>query len=103
MYDQLLGLNIIDWISILVVIVFQTMLFSIGIQYNKKLINYSAIIVYAGMIIFFFTLFLSDVKTTTQAFSNILNLENFTLVIRLFNGFIVMERTTAMKKYIINN
>ena len=73
----LLGLNIIDWISILVVIVFQTMLFSIGIQYNKKLINYSAIIVYAGMIIFFFTLFLSDVKTTTQAFSNILNLENF--------------------------
>ena len=73
----LLGLNIIDWISILVVIVFQTMLFSIGIQYNKKLINYSAIIVYAGMIIFFFTLILSDVKTTTQAFSNILNLENF--------------------------
>ena len=73
----LLGLNIIDWISILVVIVFQTMLFSVGIQYNKKLINYSAIIVYAGMIIFFLTVFLSDVKTTTQAFSNILNLENF--------------------------
>ena len=73
----LLGLNIIDWISILVVIVFQTMLFSIGIQYNKKLINYSAIIVYTGMIIFFFTLFISDVKMTTQAFSNILNLENF--------------------------
>ena len=73
----LLGLNIIDWISILLVIVFQTMLFSIGIQSNKKLINYSAIIVYAGMIIFFLTVFLSDVKTTTQAFSNILNFENF--------------------------
>ena len=73
----LLGLNIIDWISILLVIVFQTMLFSIGIQYNKKLINYSAIIVYTGMIIFFLTVFLSDVKTTTQAFSNILNFENF--------------------------
>ena len=73
----LLGLNIIDWISILLVIVFQTMLFSIGMQYNKKLINYSAIIVYTGMIIFFLTVFLSDVKTTTQAFSNILNFENF--------------------------
>ncbi len=73
----LLGLNIIDWISILLVIVFQTILFSIGIQYNKKLINYSAIIVYAGMIIFFLAVFLSDVKTTTQAFSNILNFENF--------------------------
>ena len=73
----LLGLNIIDWISILLVIVFQTMLFSIGIQYNKKLINYSAIIVYAGMIIFFLAVFLSDVKTTTQAFTNVLNFENF--------------------------
>ena len=73
----LLGLNIIDWISILVVIILQTILFSIGIQYNKKIINYSAIIVYGGMIIFFFTVFLSDVKTTTQAFSNILNFENF--------------------------
>ena len=73
----LLGLNIIDWISILVVIFLQTILFSIGIQYNKKIINYSAIIVYGGMIIFFFTVFLSDVKTTTQAFSNILNFENF--------------------------
>ena len=52
------------------------MLFSIGIQYNKKLINYSAIIVYVGMVIFFLTVFLSDVKTTTQAFSNILNFEN---------------------------
>ena len=72
----LLGLNIIDWISILLVIVFQTMLFSIGMQYNKKLINYSAIIVYVGMVIFFLTVFLSDVKTTTQAFSNILNFEN---------------------------
>ncbi len=72
----LLGLNLIDWFSIIVVIIFQTMLFSIGIQYNKKLINYSAIIVYVGMVIFFLTVFLSDVKTTTQAFSNILNFEN---------------------------
>ena len=71
----LLGLNLIDWFSIIVVIIFQTMLFSIGIQYNKKLINYSAIIVYVGMVIFFLTVFLSDVKTTTQAFSNILNLK----------------------------
>ena len=29
------------------------------------------------MIIFFLTVFLSDVKTTTQAFSNILNFDNF--------------------------
>ena len=53
-----LGLNIIDWISIVFVFIFQTILFSISIQYNKKLINYSAIIVYTGMTIFFFIVFL---------------------------------------------
>ena len=70
-----LGLNIIDAISFGIVIIFQTLLFSIGIQNNKKLINYSAVLVYAGMIIFFLVIFLSDVKLTTNAFLNILNPE----------------------------
>ena len=73
----LLGLNIIDWLSIVFVIIFQTVIFSKGIQYNKKIINYSAITVYVGMIFFFFVILLSDVKTTSQAFVNILSLENF--------------------------
>jgi NCS1 family nucleobase:cation symporter-1 len=71
------GLNIIDWSAIFIAIIFQTLLFSVGIQYNKKLINYSAIAVYVGMICFFFVVFLSDVKITAQAFSNIINLNNF--------------------------
>ena len=70
-----LGLNIIDAISFGVVIIFQTLLFSMGIQHNKKLINYSAILVYAGMVIFFLVVVLSDVKSTTNAFLNILNLQ----------------------------
>ena len=70
-----LGLNIIDAISFGLVIIFQTLLFSIGIQHNKKLINYSAILVYAGMVIFFLVVVLSDVKSTTNAFLNILNPE----------------------------
>ena len=73
----LLGLNIIDWFSIFFIIIFQTALFSIGIQYNKKIINYSAIIVYVGMIFFFFIVLLSDVKTTTQAFLDVLSIGNF--------------------------
>ena len=73
----LLGLNIIYWFSIFFVIIFQTALFSIGIQYNKKIINYSAIIVYVGMIFFFFIVLLSDVKTTTQAFLDVLSIGNF--------------------------
>jgi len=46
-------------------------------QYNKKIINFSAMTVYAGMLIFFFVVLLSDVKITTEAFSNIFNLNNF--------------------------
>ena len=73
----LLGLNIIDWVSFTIVIVFQALMFSVGIQFNKKLINISAITVYLGMILFFFVVFLSDVKVTAQAFLEILNFGNF--------------------------
>ena len=50
----LLGLNIIDWSSFVIVIFFQAKMFSVGIQFNKKLINISAITVYLGMILLFF-------------------------------------------------
>ena len=40
-----------------VVIIFQALMFSVGMQFNKKLINISAITVYTGMIIFFFVVF----------------------------------------------
>ena len=73
----LLGLNIIDWISFFIVIIFQTLMFSVGIQFNKKLINYSAIIVYLGILLFFFTVFISDVKITSKAFIDILDFKNF--------------------------
>ena len=76
-FTFLLGLNIIDWISFSFVIIFQAIMFSVGIQFNKKLINASAITVYLGMILFFFIVFLSDVKITTQAFTEILNFGNF--------------------------
>ncbi len=73
----LLGLNIIDWFSLFVVIFFQVSMFSIGIQFNKKLINFSAITVYFGMILFFFCTFLSDVKFTSKVFVDALNFTNF--------------------------
>ena len=73
----LLGLNIIDWISFTLAIIFQALIFSVGMQFNKRLINISAITVYAGMIIFFFVVFLADVKVTSKAFLDILNFENF--------------------------
>ncbi len=72
----LLGIDFIDWISFIIVIIFQTLIFSVGINFNKKLINYSAIIVYGGMILFFFGVFLSDVKLTSRAFSELFDYKN---------------------------
>ena len=71
------GLNIIDWCSIVITIIIQTLFFTVGIQYNKKIINYSAITVYVGLLIFFFVVLLSDVKISTEAFSNIFKFTNF--------------------------
>ena len=76
----LLGLNIIDWSAFTISIFLQMYLFSIGINYNKKLINISAITVYIGMIFFLFVVLLNDVKSTTQAFTDILNFRNFLIV-----------------------
>ena len=73
----LLGLNIIDWSAFIISIFLQMYLFSIGINYNKKLINFSAITVYIGMIFFLFVVLLNDVKSTSQAFNDILNFQNF--------------------------
>ncbi len=72
-----LGLNLIDWISIIFATLLQAFLFSSGMLLNKKLIKFSAITVYIGMILFFFSVLLSDVKFTTQAFINSLDYGNF--------------------------
>ena len=72
-----LGLNIIDWSSIVISIILQTFLFSAGMIFNKKLIQFSAVSIYLGMILFFFTVLLSDVKFTIDAFINSINYNNF--------------------------
>jgi nucleobase:cation symporter-1, NCS1 family len=72
-----LGLNIIDWISIIIALGLQTFLFSAGMFFNKKLIRFSAITVYLGMLLFFFSVLLSDVKLTTNAFVKSFNYESF--------------------------
>ena len=72
----ILGLNVIDWTSIIIAILFQSFLFSIGINLNKKIINYSAIIVYSGILFFFFVVLLNDVKSTSTAFAEIFNFNN---------------------------
>ena len=72
-----LGMNFIDWVAIIFTILLQGFLFSVGMKLNKKIIIFSAISVYFGMILFFFSIFLTDVKFTSKAFLNILDLNNF--------------------------
>jgi len=71
-----LGLNIIDWISITLSIVVQVFLFSVGMIFNKRLIKFSAILVYLGIFIFFLAVLLNDVKISSTAFINSLNYQN---------------------------
>ncbi len=72
-----LGMNIIDGFAFIIAIFLQVLLFSKGMNFNRKLINFSALVVYSGMILFFFSILLSDVKFTSSAFLNILDLSKF--------------------------
>ena len=72
----LLGLNIIDWVSFVFTITFQAFLFSKSHQFNRSIIRFSAITVYLGMLTFFLTVFLYDVKTTSLAFVDIFSISN---------------------------
>ncbi len=72
-----LGLNIIDWFAIIFSMIFQGILFSRGMNFNKKLINFSAMTVYFGMLFFFLLILLTDVKIMTGAFLGVLDYSNF--------------------------
>ena len=72
----LLGLNIIDWIAISFTVFSQAFLFSKGHHFNKKIIKFSAITVYSGMLLFFFTVLLYDVKVVGAAFVDIFSFSN---------------------------
>ena len=72
-----LGMNLIDWVAIITAIIFQGFLFSNGMNFNKKIIIFSAISVYLGLLLFFLSVLLNDVKFTSKAFIDVLNFENF--------------------------
>ena len=73
----LMGMNIIDWSSLLLSLVLQIYIFSQGMVFNRKVVNFSAVIVYLGMVFFFITVLLTDVKLTAEAFKQIIKINNF--------------------------
>ena len=82
----LLGLNLVDWISFILAIFLQIYLFSKSHKFNKLIINFSAITVYFGMLLFFLVILSYDYEYVTEAFVNI-----FT-----FNNFFVRENIVAL-------
>ena len=75
----LLGLNIIDWASFIFTILLQGYLFSHSHKFKKKIINFSAITVYFGMIFFFLVILLYDYEFVTQAFTDIFTFKDIFL------------------------
>ena len=72
----LLGLNIIDWVSFIITIILQVFLFSKNHQFNRFIVKFSAITVYSGMLLFFLTVLLYDVKVVSTAFADIFSINN---------------------------
>ena len=72
-----LGMNLIDWIAIIIAIIFQGFLFSVGMNMNKKIIIFSAITVYFGILLFFLSVLLSDVKFTSQSIFKFIKYRKF--------------------------
>ena len=71
------GLNIIDWLSILIAIILQVYFFRLGVNYSKKIIRLSAIIVYSGLVLFFLIVFFSDIKLTASVFIDSISFRGF--------------------------
>ena len=75
----LLGLNIIDWFAFVFTILLQGYLFSKSHNFNKTIINFSALIVYIGMLLFFLIILLYDYDFVTRAFADIFTFEKIFL------------------------
>jgi nucleobase:cation symporter-1, NCS1 family len=85
----LLGLNIIDWASFIIAILLQVFLFSKSHTFNKLIINFSAITVYLGIVLFFLIILLSEFQYVTEAFIEIFTFNN------LFNKSNIVPLTTV--------
>ena len=72
-----MGLNLIDFTSLFLAIVFQIYLFSKSHKFNQFFINFSAIIVYLGMLSFFCVIILYEYEYVTQALKELIVYENF--------------------------
>ncbi len=88
-----MGLNIIDGFSLIFSIWIQYLLFSNGQRFMKAMINFSALFVYLGLIMFFIILISENYNEIKNSFSNLLqnndfyNKDNFVAIISITGTF----------------
>ena len=73
------GLNVIDWFAFIFAIFFQVYLFRIGQNFNKLIINFSAIIVYLGLIIFCLIIAYTNLSDVLKTLDNLTDNNNIFL------------------------
>ena len=89
----LMGMNSIDWFSLIFAFWIQYILFSNGQRFTKAIINYSALFVYLGLVIFFIILiseYYNEVKNSLSILykNNILfDIENIVAILSIAGTF----------------
>jgi NCS1 family nucleobase:cation symporter-1 len=99
----LLGLNIIDGVSFFLAIILQFFLFSRSHDFNKFLMNFSAITVYLGIIFFFLVVVLFDYQDVTRAFWDIFDYKDIFVISNITPLFTVAATIFAYFSIIILN
>ena len=69
-------MNLIDWVSFVFTILFQYFLFSRGQKFIRNFINFSALFVYLGLLLFFVVLIADPELFVMDSFIDKINLEN---------------------------
>jgi len=67
-----MGLNTIDWFSLIFALWIQYLLFSNGQRLIKAIINFSALFVYLGLIIFFMILISENYNEIKNSFNDLI-------------------------------
>jgi NCS1 family nucleobase:cation symporter-1 len=71
-----MGMNIIDWIAFLFTLLIQYWLFSKGQSVNRSFINFSALFVYLGLIIFLIIIISENYNEVLNSFNLSFNIDN---------------------------
>ncbi len=99
----LLGFNIMDWTAFIFAILLQAFLFCKGHKFKKTIINFSTIVVYSGLLLFFLVVLLYDVKFVFQAFIDIFSFDNIFLKTNITPLFSVAGTVFAYFSIVIVN